>query len=187
MAGVHVEGGQSKGRRTVDSEVNLIPMIDLFICCISFLLITAVWSQMASVKVNAEVPGQPPDPVPRVVDPPEKALTVEVRGEDKFVLLWKSGTTVHATKEVPRKAVEVDGPGGTTRRYPDLAREIAREWEANGSHKNNDDPAFDRAIVSVDNQTPFSDVVAVIDAIYATKRLRKGDQANAFAVAFASR
>lgn len=187
MAGVSVESAEGKGRRNVDAEINLIPMIDLFICCISFLLITAVWSQMASLKVNAQVPGQPPDPVPRVNEPPEKALTVELRGDDKFVLLWKSGNTVHASTEVARKAVEIEAPGGVIHRYPDLARAISKEWEAQGSHKNSDDPVLDRAVVSVDNQTPFSDVVAVIDAIYATKRERRGESTNAFAVAFASR
>ncbi len=187
MAGVSVESGQGNSGRSLDSEVNMIPMIDLFICCISFLLITAVWSQMASLKVNAQVPGQPPDPVPRGDVPPEKSLVVEMRGDDKFVLLWKSGNVVQSSAEVPRIAVEVETPGGVMRRYPDLAREITREWSLLGSHRNDDDPAFDRAVVSVDNGTAFSDVVAVIDAIYATKRERQGQQMNAFAVAFASR
>lgn len=47
MAGVSVEsGGGGGGRRAVDSEVNMIPMIDLLMVTISFLLITAVWSHM---------------------------------------------------------------------------------------------------------------------------------------------
>jgi len=187
MAGVNVESAQGQGRRSVDSEINLIPMIDLFICCIAFLLITAVWSQMAALKVHGQVPGQPPDPDPRVVEPPDKMLTVEMRGDDKFVLLWKSGNVVHSSTELPRKAIELDHPGGAVHRYPDLAREIAKQWEAHGAHRNSDDLGFDRAVVAVDNATAFSDVVAVIDAIYMTKRQRGGSESNAFAVAFASR
>jgi len=42
MAGVNVDTGGKGGRRSVDSEINMIPMIDLLVCAIAFLLITAV-------------------------------------------------------------------------------------------------------------------------------------------------
>src|SRR5262249_9164018 len=42
MAGVSV-GGSRGPRRSLDSEINMIPMIDLLMVTISFLLITAVW------------------------------------------------------------------------------------------------------------------------------------------------
>jgi len=56
MAGVSVDTGKG-GRRAVDSEVNMIPFIDLLIVSISFLLITAVWSHMGRINANARVPG----------------------------------------------------------------------------------------------------------------------------------
>lgn len=44
---------QSKGaKRPLDAELNLVPFIDLLVCCICFLLITAVWTQMARVDVH---------------------------------------------------------------------------------------------------------------------------------------
>ena len=58
MGGVSVEGGGG-GKKSVNSEVNLVPMIDLLLCTISFLLITAVWSQMARINADAQVPGPP--------------------------------------------------------------------------------------------------------------------------------
>jgi len=61
MAGVNVESGGKGGRRAVDSEINMIPMIDLLVCAISFLLITAVWSHMSRINADAQVPG-PPNP-----------------------------------------------------------------------------------------------------------------------------
>lgn len=186
MGGVSVET-KSSGRRSVDSELNLIPMIDLFICCISFLLITAVWSQMSRLNANAQVPGPPQPQEENTKVEVEKMLTVEMKQDDKFVLIWKSGATVHNTSEVARKPVEVgEGPGRSVR-FPDLATEIEKQWKEYGYHKNDDDNKLDQAILSVDNRAPFSDIVAVIDAIYQTKRSFKGAQLSSFNVTFSSR
>jgi biopolymer transport protein ExbD len=37
--------------------INLVPFIDLLSCCIAFLLITAVWSQVANIDVRTAGPG----------------------------------------------------------------------------------------------------------------------------------
>lgn len=153
-------------RRSVDATINLIPMIDLLVCTISFLLITAVWSQMARVNADAQVPG-PPDPDKEIdPTPPEKMLHVEMRGEEKFTLVWKQGATVVNTVDVPRKPVTA----GQDVRYPDLATKITEEWKINGSHRDASDKKLDQAVLHTDNKTPFMDVIAVIDAIYAPKR-----------------
>jgi len=57
-------------------------------------------------------------------------------------------------------------------RFPDLAKKIVDEWTQNGSHRGDlkDDKKIDQAVLHTDNSTPFSDVVAVIDAIYTPKR-----------------
>ena len=59
MGGVSVGGGGG-GRRSLDSEINMIPFIDLLMVTISFLLITAVWSHMARINADAQVPGPEP-------------------------------------------------------------------------------------------------------------------------------
>ncbi len=59
MAGVSVGGGgNSHGRRSVDSEINMIPMIDLLMVTVSFLLITAVWTHMSRLEGTTRVPSQ---------------------------------------------------------------------------------------------------------------------------------
>jgi biopolymer transport protein ExbD len=58
MAGVSVDAGGSK-RRSLDAQVNMIPMIDLFVAMISFLLITAVWTSTG--QVQAQQPSRPTD------------------------------------------------------------------------------------------------------------------------------
>jgi biopolymer transport protein ExbD len=187
MGGVNVDSGGKGGRRQTDSEINLIPMIDLFIVCISFLLITAVWSQMARINANAQVPGPPRPEEERENVEPEKMLTVEMKQDEKFVLIWKSGATVHATSEVNRKAVPVTDRSGAQVRYPDLAKEIAKQWKEYGSHQNDNDAKQDQAILSVDNRTPFGEIIAVIDAVYQPKRTFKGQEINALNVTFSSR
>jgi len=95
MGGVDVgEGG--KGKRATNSDINMIPFIDLLMCTIAFLLITAVWVTNSRINADAQVPG-PPDPN-KQVDPqtPEKVLHLHV-GENDFGLVWKAGATVVAT------------------------------------------------------------------------------------------
>lgn len=55
MGGVNMEGGG--GKRTLDFELNLVPFIDLLSCCISFLLITAVWTQMGQLETSQKLDG----------------------------------------------------------------------------------------------------------------------------------
>lgn len=43
---------QSGGRRAVDAEINLVPFIDLLCSLIAFLLMTAVWAQIASLELQ---------------------------------------------------------------------------------------------------------------------------------------
>jgi biopolymer transport protein ExbD len=187
MGGVSVDTGGKGGRRQLDSEINLIPMIDLLIVCISFLLITAVWSHMSRINANAQVPGPPRPTEENEKVEPEKMLTVEMKQDDKFMLIWKSGATVHITSEVKRQPVEVGEGTDKQIRFPDLAKEIDKQWKENGSHKNDNDPKQDQAIISVDNRAPFSDLIAVIDAIYEPKRTFKGEAINSFNVTFSAR
>jgi biopolymer transport protein ExbD len=48
-----------KKKQHLDFEVNLIPFIDLLSVCICFLLLTAVWIQVASMNVKQAIGGQP--------------------------------------------------------------------------------------------------------------------------------
>src|SRR5579864_7638731 len=120
MGGVDVGGGGGK-RKSLDSEINMIPMIDLLMVTISFLLITAVWTSMARINADAQVPG-PPRPDQEVEkQEPEKQLHLEMRSPDKFVLIWKQAGTVISTIDVPRKDdVHMEGSLKSVR-YPDLA------------------------------------------------------------------
>jgi len=166
MAGIDVGGGHG-GRRNTNHEIPLIPFIDFLLCLVAFLLVTAVWSQMARLNADARVPGPPKDEPPEE-QKKEKQLHVEMRGEQKFQLIWKEGNTVVNTIDVEKKQVPVGDRGDY--RYPELAKKIVDEWNQNGSHRAGTDMKLDQAVLHSDNSTQFSYVVAVIDAIYSPKR-----------------
>ncbi len=170
MGGVAVDSGGKGGRKALDSEINMIPMIDLLMVTISFLLITAVWSHMSRLNADAQVPG-PPRPQEDIQNiPPEKQLHIEMRSPEKFVLIWKQAGTVINQQDVPRK--DIISMEGTTRvvRFPDLATKIAAEWTSVGTHRDASDKKFDQAILHTDNETPYSAVIGVIDAVYQIHR-----------------
>jgi biopolymer transport protein ExbD len=189
MGGVDVGGGGKGGRRALDSDINMIPMIDLLMVTISFLLITAVWTHMARINADAQVPGPPREVEPEPNKEPEKQLHVEMRSPDKFTLIWKQAGTVISTVDVPRKDNLVNKEGKKSIRYPELAAKIESEWKTVGGHRDATDKKLDMAILHSDNETPYVYLIGVIDAIYQPHRPYniggKVEQVPAFNVTFA--
>ncbi len=74
MGGISIGGG-GHGKKVINSEIPLIPFIDLLLCCVMFLLVTAVWNQLARLDANQRTPGQnaPDEP------PPEEHIKVVVQ------------------------------------------------------------------------------------------------------------
>jgi biopolymer transport protein ExbD len=116
-----------ESRKPLDAELNLVPFIDLLSCCISFLLITAVWTQVDGLA--AHTGGEGGDLVAlsapalvlivdgdgyRVKDG-DSAITIPKRGSryDREVLLQRLRQT-----RGDRNAIEVAGADGI--RYEDL-------------------------------------------------------------------
>jgi len=56
MANIDTGGGHG-GKKSVDQEIPLVPFIDLLLCCVMFLLVTAVWNQLARLDANQQQPG----------------------------------------------------------------------------------------------------------------------------------
>src|SRR5579862_5269913 len=170
MGGVSTDSGGKGGRRSLDSEINMIPMIDLLMVTISFLLITAVWSHMARLNADAQVPG-PPRPTEEMQKiEPEKQLHIEMRSADKFVLIWKQAGTVISTVDVPRKDVVEKEGNVKVVRFPDLAAKVESEWKTVGTHRDPTDKKLDQAILHTDNETPYGAIIGVIDAVYQVHR-----------------
>ena len=58
MASIQVGSGHG-GKRPVDHEVPLIPFIDLLLCCVMFLLVTAVWNRLGQLTTPLEGQDRP--------------------------------------------------------------------------------------------------------------------------------
>jgi biopolymer transport protein ExbD len=166
MAGVDVESGGAKKRAT-NSDINMIPFIDLLMVTIAFLLITAVWTTNSRLNANAEVPAQ--SQCAGECPPQGKVLHMYVN-ENDFTMVWKNGATTLTEQRIPRKPVEVESGGMSFVRYPDLAKAVEDEWKRNGDHKDAADKAPDRAVIHTADQLPFKEVAAVLDALSAPKR-----------------
>lgn len=76
----HIESG-GRGGRSISLEPNLVPFIDLMSVLITFLLISAVWTQVQMIQMGSSMYSQsledtdPPPPTPQA----EVVLKVEVK------------------------------------------------------------------------------------------------------------
>ncbi len=58
--GMDLGGGGKGGKKPLDTPINLVPFIDLMAVTISFLIMTAVWTQIGRLQVSQS--GGPSDP-----------------------------------------------------------------------------------------------------------------------------
>lgn len=102
-----IETGESgSGKKAVNQEIPLIPFIDLLLCCVMFLLATAVWNQLAAMNANQQVPGQ----ASTEDAPPEDEkvkLILQVRNSG-YVLGSSAGESIDIKKRVVADQREFD-------------------------------------------------------------------------------
>jgi biopolymer transport protein ExbD len=168
MGGVDV-GPSKSGKKATNSEINMIPFIDLLMVTIAFLLITAVWVTNSRINADAQVPG-PPNPKEEITpQTPEKVLNLQM-GDSEFGLVWKQGSTVVSEVKIPKTPVTTGEGRSQIIRYPDLEKKLEAEWAAQGGHRDPSDKKLDQCVLQTDNKSPFKEVVAVLDALYGPKR-----------------
>lgn len=90
-----VSDGGGKGKRQSSFDLNLVPFIDLMSVMITFLLITAVWTQVSMIKLGSSIYGKqttdetpPPPPradVPFRLDVKETGYRVVI-GSNNYVI-----------------------------------------------------------------------------------------------------
>lgn len=103
MGGISVGGGHG-GKKSVDSEIPLVPFIDLLLCCVMFLLVTAVWNQLARLDANQQQPGQQAPNEP----PPEEKIKVVLQVKATgYVIASTAGDRVEVPKVGDKFDVEV--------------------------------------------------------------------------------
>jgi biopolymer transport protein ExbD len=129
------------GKKSVDFQLNLVPMIDLLSVLISFLLMTSVWTQIAKIDVK-QSPNLPSDePTP----PPEEEklnLTVLIKGSGYTIT--KKGAVV---KDIEKKGEEYDS---TT--LSEILKQVRAE------HPDNEDVQ-----VTSEDKVPYKELITVMD------------------------
>ena len=181
MSTMKLPGGNGPGRRSVDAELMLVPMIDLLVCCLTFLLLTATWSQLKRLPAEAQLAGGhntcgDHEPSPQ--------LSVELRAGEPFHLVWRQGRAMVSETTVPRAPVMVQLHGRELVTYPALATALQREWDASGTHRQAD-RRRDVAVVRAPDRERFGELTAVMDAVAGVSRGGTG-RAQAFDVVLAS-
>jgi biopolymer transport protein TolR len=102
--------------RPLNAELNLVPYIDLLTCMVAFLLITAVWTQLARLQIGQRGPGggepgdTPLDKIAVVVHQDGFNLVV---GNDQKPLPKKAGDFDYATLVAELTAVKRTHPDRT--------------------------------------------------------------------------
>src|SRR3954471_22311438 len=89
--GAMPEGGghEKKKKKSLDAIINVVPAIDLLSCCISFLLFTAVWTQITRLQVQQS--GGPSDGTP---PPQDKGIQLTVTLTERGFSLSTAGQTL---------------------------------------------------------------------------------------------
>ncbi len=147
-----VSSGGNKNKRDLDFELNLIPAIDLLSTCICFLLLTAVWINLGSLKleqgtgeVNATSGANPP------------SLWIEVA---------RTGSLTLSTRDLPQGEKGLQGSvlastngGKVDRTKLDQALELIKKRM----------PSVNTVIVRPQTKVAYGEVITVIDSLKAAK------------------
>jgi biopolymer transport protein TolR len=116
---VSIDGGGGDRKKPLTAELNLVPYIDLLTCMVAFLLITAVWTQLARLKIDQR--GQGPGDGIEAPDTKLEKIAVVVHddgfnlvvGNDQRPLPRKSGALDYAALAVELAAVKRTHPDRT--------------------------------------------------------------------------
>jgi biopolymer transport protein TolR len=86
---VSVSTGGKSGKKELNAELNLVPYIDLLTCMVAFLLITAVWTQLARLNASQKGQGQAGEETP----PTQPVNIVVVVNQEGFNLVISQDQT----------------------------------------------------------------------------------------------
>jgi len=142
--GVQVEGGKGRGK-SMNAELNLVPFIDFLSCLIAFLMITAVWSEIAALDQEQAVSNSntPPEQTDKEPVPP---------------------LVVHISKDRVRAERKKDDPNNPPIELAkvgdkqDLTK--LREWLEKDKSTYPEEPMI---TIYTEDGVPYSDMMGVLD------------------------
>ena len=146
--GVSVQTGGKGGRKSLNADLNLVPYIDLLTCMVAFLLITAVWTQLARLQAQQKGQGQAGEETP----PELQTKIVVIVNQEGFNLVVGQDQT-----PIPKN--------GTDYNYERLGAELKKAKDAHPDKNDvqvasEDQIVFDTLIRTMDTalSARFSDI-----------------------------
>jgi biopolymer transport protein ExbD len=136
---VSIQSGKGS-KKSLNVELNLVPYIDLLTCMVAFLLITAVWTQLARLSASQKGQGQAGEETP----PEMQTKIVVVVSQEQFNLVVGQDQT-----PIPKKGTEYD--------YEKLAAELKK---AKDTHPDKNDVQ-----VASEDQVVFETLIRTMDAV----------------------
>ena len=136
--GVSISTGGKSGKKPLTADLNLVPYIDLLTCMVAFLLITAVWTQLARLQAQQKGQGQAGEETP----PELQVKVVVVVNQEGFNLVVGQDQT-----PIPKKGADYD--------FERLAMELKK---AKDSHPDKND-----AQVASEDTIKFDILVRAMD------------------------
>lgn len=139
MGGVSEPTPSGKGgKKNLNIDLNLVPFIDLMTVCVTFLLITAVWTQTGRVSIDQSVA----KPQKQEQKEPPKRLTVMVD---------KQGYTVKWADERPEQ-IPISGGKYNTQALEKKLKDLKEKL-----------PKEQRVVVAPDDGVAYADMIGAMD------------------------
>jgi biopolymer transport protein TolR len=135
---VSVDTGGKGGKKPLNAELNLVPYIDLLTCMVAFLLITAVWTQLARLQAQQKGQGMAGEETP----PELQVKIVVLVNQEGFNLVVGQDQT-----PIPKKGTEYD--------FEKLSAELKKAKEAH--------PDKNDAQVASEDTIKFDTLVRAMD------------------------
>ena len=94
MASITPSSSGKWGRRNLDAPINLVPYIDLMITMIAFLMMTAIWTQVATLELqnatNSKVVSLEFKAKPLAIEMTTQGFTIAQEGREQIVIPKKN-------------------------------------------------------------------------------------------------
>jgi biopolymer transport protein ExbD len=145
VGGVSVEGGGGSGRKSVDSNINMVPMIDLLISVIAFLLMTAVWVQTGVLQASQPRGAPTPESTP---ERQEDQLKIQINPTGVRVLLTQADA--HDISNAT--------PGDASRMLADLREHLGQRHQQNMQTR--------EVWLQPDSAVTYNTIIQVMDVVY---------------------
>ena len=137
-------GPGKSGKKPLNAELNLVPYIDLLTCMVAFLLITAVWTQLARLSASQKGQGQAGEETP----PEQQVNIVVVVNQEGFNLVVSQEQT-----PIPKKGEQYD--------FEKLGQELKKVKDAH--------PDKNDVKVASEDQIKFDTLVRTMDAALSSR------------------